>query len=305
MRYLITGASGLIGTALTTHLRSRGHQVTHLVRRQPETGSEFHWDPTTGQMDECALEGLDGVVHLAGENVASGRWSRARMKEILSSRQRGTELLSHAIANAQVSPPVLVSASAIGAYGDRGEELLTEGSSTGTGFLPDVCRIWEGSADPARAAGVRVVHPRIGLVLAPDGGALQRMLLPFQVGLGGPIGRGDNWLSWISLQDQVRVIEKALSDSRLEGPVNSVAPNPERFSDFAQTLGRVLHRPVFLRTPALAMRALMGRMVDELMLASTRVAPERLLKSGFDYDHSTLESALRSVLSKPLEAVAS
>lgn len=304
MRYLISGASGLIGTRLTTSLQGQGHDVRRLVRRAPNGPEEIHWDPRAQQLDPKSLEGFDGVVHLAGENVASGRWTRARMDEIESSRVLGTGLLARAIASCEARPPVLVSASAIGMYGDQGDAVLTETSSAGSGFLPDVCKVWESSADPAREAGVRVVHPRIGLVLAKEGGALQRMLMPFRLGVGGPIGSGENWMSWISIDDQVRVLERALTDANLVGPVNSVAPESVRFTEFARVLGRVLSRPAFLKTPAFAMRLAMGKMVDDLMLASVRVEPRALLDSGFRFEHPDLESALRAVLDRPEPAAA-
>lgn len=299
MNYLISGASGLIGTALCERLRSRGHSVRRLVRRAPLTEAEFFWDPAMRILDPKAFEGIDGAVHLAGENVAGGRWTRSRMTEIEASRRIGTELIAGTMAKVRRLPAVLVSASAIGIYGDRGDERLTEESAPGAGFLADVCQRWEASAQPARDAGVRVVHPRIGLVLAKNGGALQRMLVPFRLGLGGPIGDGQNWLSWISIHDQVRVLEHALFDSTLSGHVNSVSPEPVRFIDFASVLGRVLRRPAFLRAPAFAMRLAMGRMVDDLMLASMRAEPSALQKAGFVFEHPDLESALRSVLDRP------
>jgi uncharacterized protein len=299
MNYLISGASGLIGTVLCERLRQQGHNVHRMVRRPAKTMNEVTWDPTMQRLDPRAFEGIDGVVHLAGENVAGGRWTASRKAKIEASRRSGTELIASAMAIADTGPAVLVSASAIGLYGSRDEALLDEASAPGRSFLADVCQTWEASAQPARDAGIRVVHPRIGLVLAANGGALQRMLLPFRLGVGGPIGKGDNWLSWISLHDQVRVLEFALDHERLEGPVNSVAPNPVRFTEFARVLGRVLRRPSFLHTPAFAMRLAMGELVDELMLASTRVEPKALKSMGFTFEHPDLESALRSVLNRP------
>lgn len=299
MNYLISGASGLIGTALCQRLHQQGHEVLRLVRRPAKSADEVTWDPAARRLDPRVFEGIDGVVHLAGENVASGRWTASRKAEIESSRRTGTELIAGAMAMADTQPAVLVSASAVGLYGDRGEEWLDESSMPGTGFLAGVCETWEASARAARDAGIRVVHPRIGLVLAANGGALQRMLMPFRLGVGGPIGKGDNWLSWISLHDQVRVLEYALTHGKLDGPVNSVAPNAVRFTEFASTLGRVLRRPAFLHTPAFAMRLAMGELVDELMLASMRVRPKALESVGFIFEHPDLESALRSALNRP------
>lgn len=303
MKYLISGASGLIGTALCERLRANGDDVRSLVSRPAITQNEVSWDPAARCVDPKAFEGIDGVVHLAGENVAGGRWTPARKTEIESSRRTGTEVIAGAMAAADAPPAVLVSASAVGYYGDRGEERLDERSAPGTGFLADVCQVWESSADAAREAGIRVVHPRIGMVLAKNGGALERMLLPFQLGLGGPIGKGDNWLSWISLHDQVRVLEHALKHEQLAGPVNSVAPQSVRFTEFASVLGRVLRRPAFLHTPAFAMRWAMGELVDELMLASMHVEPKALQSAGFTFDHPDLESALRSALQRPAQKV--
>ena len=270
----------MIGSALKQHLESGGHEVTSLVRTQPTSSGQAYWDPTKGELDKQALEGVDAVVHLAGENVAEGRWTAAKKDRIRSSREAGTRLLAEAIADSASPPPVLVSASAIGFYGDRGDEFLQESSPPGGGFLAETCQEWELAALPAREAGVRVVHPRIGLVLDGEQGALARMLLPFKMGVGGPIGNGRNWVSWISLTDQVRVLEHAILTESLEGPVNSVSPQPVRFSELARCLGHVLGRPAVLRTPALAMRLVMGQMVDELILSSLRVQPKDRSDSG-------------------------
>lgn len=299
MNILISGSTGLIGEALTQQLRSAGHQVTRLVRSEPSAADELRWDPSAVTLAPALFAGVDGVVHLAGENIASGRWTAAKKDAIASSRSQGTAWIARSMAACEKPPRVLVSASAIGFYGDRGDEALDEAARPGKGFLPDVCRAWEAAADPARAAGIRVVHPRIGVVLSPDGGALTRMLTPFKLGVGGPIGSGTNWFSWISLHDQVRVLEYALMTESLTGPVNSVAPGTVRFTEFASTLGRVLRRPTFLPTPAFAMRLALGQMADDLILASTRVVPTALTESGFTYDHPNLESALRSVLDRP------
>lgn len=299
MKIIVSGASGLIGGALCQHLGEKGHEVLRLVRREPGSDDEIEWHPDQGRVDAGRLEGLDGVCHLAGENIAAGRWTAARKRRIEDSRIGGTNLLARALATAERGPRVLVSASAIGYYGDRGEEVLEESSAPGRGFLPDVCRAWENATDAARDAGIRVVTPRVGVVLSPAGGALAPMLLPFKLGLGGPIGAGRNWMSWISLDDLVRVLAFALEEERLEGPVNAVAPAPERFKDFARTLGRVLARPAFLALPAFAVKLALGEMAKELLLASARVRPARLEGSGFRFEHGSLESALRHVLKRP------
>jgi hypothetical protein len=297
MRVIVSGSSGLIGTPLCSRLERGGHEVVRLVRRVPGKG-ELRWDPLAGSIDRAGLEGADAVVHLAGENVGDGRWTEAKMRRIRESRELGTTLLSEALAGLERKPRVLVSASAIGFYGDRGEELLTEDAPAGSGFLPEVCELWERAADPARDAGIRVVHPRIGVVLSTEGGALARMLTPFRFGLGGPIGDGRQWLSWISLEDQVRVLERAVLDDALSGPVNSAAPGSVRFGDFARTLGRVLSRPAFAPMPAFAARMAFGRMADELLLASIRVEPAALTAAGFEFTHPTLEASLRALLRK-------
>jgi len=295
MRVVMTGSSGLIGSALRARLQRAGHEVARMVRREPGPG-EIRWDPLAGSLDRAGLEGADAVVHLAGENVGDGRWTESKRRRIRASRELGTSLLCGAVASMERPPRVLVSASAVGYYGDRGEELLTEDAPAGRGFLPEVCERWERAADPAREAGVRVVHPRIAVVLSPEGGALARMLTPFRLGLGGPIGDGRQWMSWISLEDQVRVLEHALRDESLSGPVNSAAPGAVRFGDFARTLGRVLARPARAPMPAFAARLAFGRMADELLLASIRAEPRALARSGFEFAQPELEGALRTLL---------
>ena len=299
MKIIVSGASGLVGTALCTRLGRGGHTVARLVRREPHGADEIEWHPERGELEGAALEGADAVVHLAGENIAAGRWSAARKARIESSRIEGTRLLAERSAALDAKPRVLVSASAIGYYGDRGDEWLDEGSPPGEGFLPRVCAAWEAAAEPARAAGIRVVHPRIGVVLSAEGGALAKMLLPFKLGLGGPIGDGRNWMSWISLDDLVSAILFAIENEGLAGPVNAVAPAPERFVDFARTLGRVLSRPAFMPLPAPVARLALGEMADALLMASARVRPARLSDAGFAFEHETLEAAFRSVLSRP------
>lgn len=272
-------------------------RVTPLVRRTPGPG-EIGWDPERGRLMPGDLEGVDGVVHLAGENIGT-RWSAARKARIRSSRVEGTRLLSQTLARMGRRPDVLVSASAVGIYGDRGEETLAENSLPGdasTDFLAAVGREWEAAADPARAAGIRVVHPRFGLVLSPAGGALKKMLLPFKLGLGGRLGSGDQWMSWISIDDAVGAISHVLDTGSFSGPVNLVAPEPVRNRDFTRVLGRVLSRPAPFAIPAAALRLVLGEMADATLLASVRVLPKRLLASGYRFEHPDLETALRHVL---------
>ena len=298
MKVIVSGASGLVGKALCARLAEREHQVLRLVRRASISADEIQWHPDQGRLNGRQLMGVDAACHLAGENIAAGRWNAARKERIEESRVEGTHLLAETLANADQGPRVLVSASAIGFYGDRGDEWLDEEAAQGSGFLPDVCNAWEQAANPAREAGIRVVHPRIGVVLSAEGGALARMLLPFKLGLGGPIGNGRNWTSWITLDDLVEMIIFAIEDDRLEGPVNAVAPHPERFKDFARILGRVLSRPAFLPLPAFVAKLALGEMAEALLMASARVRAGRLSSAGFSFKHESLETALRHVLGR-------
>src|SRR5262245_13397563 len=251
MRVLVTGASGLVGSALVPFLTTGGHRVTRLVRSQPRPGAaEIHWDPVTGVQDLSSLEGMDAVVHLAGENIAGGRWTAERKAKIRDSRVIGTRTLCETLARLSQPPKVLVSASATGYYGDRGAEPLWENSTFGTGFLADVCRAWEKATQPAVQKGIRVVLLRLGIVLSPAGGALAKMLLPFKLGLGGVIDRGNQYLSWIALDDVAGAMAHTLMTDALQGPVNAVAPHPVTNREFARTLGRVLRRPTVFPLPA-------------------------------------------------------
>ena len=300
-RFLVTGSSGLVGTALTSLLSSRGQSVSRLVRGRSELspgpgGTEPSWDPAAGLLDPESVSGYDVVVHLAGANVAAGRWTAERKRKIRDSRVDGTGLLARALASAPSPPRVLVCASAIGYYGDRGDMLLDEGTAAGSGFLADVGRAWEEAARPAAEAGIRVVNLRIGIVLTPAGGALQRMLVPFRMGMGGPLGDGRQYWSWITLRDLVGSILHAAASEELVGPVNAVAPAAVRNSEFSKVLGRVLRRPAFVRVPAFAIRLLLGEMGQELLLASARVQPARLVASGYEYRDPDLEEALRHLL---------
>lgn len=285
-------------------LRIDGDEVVRLVRREPEQPREaiVGWDPAAGVIDSETLAStgrLDAVVHLAGESIAGGRWTAARKARIRDSRVDGTGLLAHSLAELADPPRVLISVSAIGWYGDRGEEWLDESQPAGSSFLCGVCRDWETAAEPARTAGIRVVHPRIGVVLSSRGGALQKMLLPFKLGLGGRVGSGSQHWSWIAIDDVVAAIRHAITSDNVEGPVNTVAPTPATNAEFTTALGRVLGRPTILPMPAFAARLLLGEMADELLLSSTRVRPGTLTDTGFTFAYPDLEQALRHVLASP------
>jgi len=298
VRILVTGTSGLIGSALACFLGAGRHHVTRLVRAQPRPGrGEVRWDPAAGTLDPMALQGFDAAVHLAGESIAQ-RWTPERKAKILTSRARGTRLLSESFARLTQPPRVFVCASAIGYYGNRSDEILTEESASGSGFLAEVCREWEAACEPAARKGVRVVNLRLGMVLSSAGGVLGRMLLPFRLGLGGRIGSGKQYMSWIALDDLVAAILHALTCDKLRGPVNVVAPHPVTNLEFTQTLGRVLHRPTVFPVPAWAARLALGEMADELLLASARVTPARLAASGYVFQYPELEGALRHLLGK-------
>jgi uncharacterized protein (TIGR01777 family) len=296
MHVIITGAGGLIGGALARHLRDDGHVVTPLRRGGPASAPP-RWDPYAGDVDWGDIDRVDAVVHLAGESIAGGRWTRARKRRILDSRVKGTRALVAALADLPARPRVLVCASAIGFYGDRGDEPLDEQSAGGRGFLADVCRQWEAEALAARAMGVRVVNARIGVVLSAHGGALPRMLTPFRLGLGGVIGDGSQVMSWVSLDDLVRMLAFCIGHDELDGPVNLVAPAPATNRAFTKTLGRVLRRPAALPLPAPLLRLLLGEMADALLLASAHVKPRRLTEAGYTWRHAALEPALRDILS--------
>jgi uncharacterized protein len=294
---LIGGAGGLIGMQLTATLQQQGHSVQRLVRHGADG---IAWDPAAeaGPAPE-RLEGFDAVVHLGGAPLL-GRWSTARKREIHDSRVDSTRLLAHTLAGLSRKPAVFAVASAIGFYGDGGEERLSEDHGPGKGFLADVCRHWEAAAEPARRAGIRVVHLRFGVVLSPCGGALRAMLTPFRLGLGGVVGSGRQYFSWITLDDAVRAIVFALQNESLTGPVNIVAPAPCTHREFTRTLGRVLRRPTLLPLPAWLARLLLGEAADALLLAGQRVQPQRLESAGFTFEHPGLEAALRAVLERPV-----
>ena len=298
MKILVSGASGVIGTAFVAFLTTGGHNVTRLVRAQPHPGAqEILWDPNHGVDDATSLEGFDAVVHLAGENIV-GRWTDEKRARIRDSRVNGTKTLCDIFARLSSPPKVFVSASAIGYYGDRGEEVLTEDSAAGKGFLAEVCHAWEETTLATVQQGIRVVTARIGIVLSPTGGALAKMLLPFRLGLGGMIGTGTQYLSWVTLDDVLGAIHHALITDTVRGPLNVTAPQPVTNSEFTATLGRVLGRPTVLPLPASVARLLLGEMADELLLSSARVMPQKLLDTHYPFRHPDLEGALRHVLGK-------
>ncbi|MEE8200800.1 MAG: TIGR01777 family oxidoreductase [Candidatus Acidoferrales bacterium] len=296
MKIGVSGSTGLVGSALVPFLTTSGHQVVRLVRSKPNPG-EVYWSPGEGRLDASGLEGLEAVVHLAGENI-TGRWTPAKKARIRESRVQGTQLLAGTLAELAQPPKVLVCASAIGYYGDRGEEVLQEASPPGSNFLAEVCQAWEAASQPAAQKGIRVVSLRIGVVLSPRGGALGQMLLPFKLGVGGKIGSGRQYLSWIAIDDLVGVIHHALTTDSLQGPVNTVAPQAVTNLEFTKTLGRVLGRPTLFPLPAFAARWAFGQMADELLLASARVEPARLKASGYVFRTPDLEGALRHLLGK-------
>jgi len=294
----VTGASGLIGRALVERLRGSGVRVRRIGRRSSNADpDDVQWDPMRGVLAPSALDGVDALVHLAGEPIAK-RWTEERKRAICESRVRGTELLARTIAGLERKPRVLVSGSAVGVYGDRGDELLDESSVPGTDFLAGIVGEWERATEPAVAAGVRVVLLRTGLVLSRRGGVLEKLLLPFKLGIGGALGSGRQWMSWISLDDQVRAIEYALASPALSGPANIVSPNPVTNAEFAATLGVVLTRPALLPVPGIALELLFGEMARETILAGQRVLPRALVAAGFEFAHPTLEQALRFELAQ-------
>lgn len=297
MKVLVSGATGLIGSALTRELSGGGHRVLRLTR-SPRSSEDVAWDLEAGTIDASRLEEIDAVVHLAGESIAEGRWTPEKKRRIRESRERGTRLLAETVAGMEERPRVMVSASAIGYYGSRGNELLTEESAPGVDFLAEVCKVWEAAADPAREAGIRVVHPRFGIVLSPKGGALGTTLPIFKLGGGGRIGSGGQWWSWVALDDVVGAIVYALTDDSVEGPVNVGSPNPLTNAEYTKVLGDVLNRPTFVPLPAPAARIALGEVADALLLASQRVKPAKLEATGYQFRYPELEGALRHLLGR-------
>lgn len=298
MKILISGASGLVGKELTALLTTQGHYAVALVREHGAPG--VYWNPAAGEIDRGAMAQAapDAVVHLAGDNIAQGRWNDAKKARILDSRVKGTALLASALADMAKPPAVFISASAIGWYGDRGDELLSESSAPGDDFLARVCKAWEAACEPARAKGIRTVKLRFGFILSPQGGGLAKMLLPFKLGGGGILGSGKQWMSWIALDDVAGVILHALHANSLDGPVNTVAPHPVTNREYTKTLGKVLNRPTIFPLPAFAAKLAFGEMADALLLSSQRVSSEMLVKSGYTFRHPELEGALRFLLGK-------
>ncbi|MGZ4835548.1 MAG: TIGR01777 family oxidoreductase [Terriglobales bacterium] len=298
MRVLVTGASGLLGSALMPALRNAGHEDVALVRRAPRAGAaEIQWDPG-GAIDGSRFSGADAVVHLAGENVGAGRWSEQRKGLILNSRVQGTQTIAASMARANPKPRVLVSASANGIYGETGDKVVAESEPPGSTFLSEVGRQWEQATRAASEAGIRTVMLRTGMVLSTTGGALPRMLPPFRMGAGGRIGDGRQWMSWIALDDVVALILFALTNESLRGPVNAVAPNPVTNAEFTRVLGSVLHRPTLFPVPAFVVRTMFGQMGEELLLASNRAVPQAALAGGFQFRYPELRGALEHVLGK-------
>lgn len=291
----ITGSSGLIGSALSRSLEAEGRRVLHVVRRESRTDREISWNPERGEIDARRLEGVDAVVNLAGENLAQ-RWTDDAKRRIRDSRVHATSLIARTVAGLSTKPRVLLSGSAVGIYGDRGDEVLDESSTLGGDFLASVCKDWEMATAAARDADIRVVHLRTGIVLAKDAGALEKMLLPFRFGVGGRLGSGEQWMSWIALSDTVRALTYLLDAPAADGAVNIAAPNPVTNEEFSDTLGRVMHRPSFFAVPRAAMKLVLGEMADDTVLASQRAKPAKLTSSGFAFELPQLEPALRAVL---------
>jgi uncharacterized protein (TIGR01777 family) len=299
MRILVSGSSGLVGTALRESLAAAGHTVERLRRGVgPSRPGWVTWDATVNMFDPVAAEGADAVVHLAGASIAEGRWNKERKRVLRSSRVEATRHLVGEFSKLKSPPRIFVAASAIGYYGNRGDELLTETSEPGEDFLGRLCQEWEAESRGAAKFGARVVLLRFGVILAAKGGALAKMLPPFKLGAGGPIGSGRQWMSWIALPDVVALIEHALASSTLEGPVNAVAPNPVTNRDFARALGHVLHRPAIAPLPGFVARLAFGEMAKALLLSSQRVVPARLQSAGYAFRHPDLEPALRTVLAR-------
>jgi len=297
MNILVAGASGLIGTSLVKLLRANGHKVRILVRERSLVSAEnIFWDPSTGNLDASQISDIDAVVNLSGQNIAGSKWTTTYKQKIRDSRIQTTQLLVDTICNLKNHPKVLLNASAVGFYGSRGSENIDESSSSGEGFLADVCREWEAVTTKASARGIRVVLSRTGMVLSPTGGALQKMLLPFKLGLGGKLGSGTQFMSWISLADAVNAMSFCLENNNVQGPVNLVAPQPLTNLEFTKTLGWVLRRPTMFTVPASVLKITLGQMADELLLSSIKAYPKLLLDNGYRFLHDRLDTALLAVM---------
>ena len=303
MDVLVTGAHGLIASALIPRLRADGHRVVRLVRGEPEGSDDVRWDPSAGTIDAAGLEGVGAVVHLAGAGIGEKKWSPARKQLIADSRTQSTDLLARTLAGLSRPPAVLLSGSAVGYYGDRGAEELTEASAPGDDFLARTCVAWEAATAPAEEAGIRVVHLRTGIVLATHGGALHQMLVPFKLGLGGRIGSGEQYMSWITLDDHVGAMRHLLTDESVRGAANVTAPNPVTNAEFTRALGRALHRPTVLPTPLFPLKAVYGaELIEHLLVNGQRVLPRVLEQRGYEFGHTELDDALRAVLAAPAAA---
>lgn len=302
MKILVTGATGLVGSELVPFLSKQGHDVYRLTRGKAHEAHDIIWDPVHKQLPKGRIEGTDVVVHLAGENIAGKRWNPTVKAELQRSRIEGTKLLCETISNLEAPPKTLICASAIGFYGHRGTEMLNETSAKGSGFLSDLCHDWEAACEPARAKGIRVVNLRIGVILSPKGGALAKMLTPFKMGGGGVVGSGNQYWSWIAIDDLIGIINFCITDEKISGPVNATAPCPVTNYEFTKTLGSVLSRPTIVPMPGFVARIALGEMANDLLLGSARVMPNRLSESGYRFQYSSLEPALKHLLETPKAA---
>ncbi len=298
MKVLITGANGLLGSKLCEFFRNEGHQVVRMLRGNPErnTSTELYWDPVAGKIDVSSLEGMDAVVHLVGETVAQ-RWTDDAKQKIIQSRIKSTDLLCRSLAQLKKRPEVLIAGSAIGYYGDRGQLSVTEEASVGSGFLADLCVKWETATKPATEAGIRTINMRTGVVLSKEGGALSKMLTPFQMGAGGILGDGKQYMSWIAMPDVLNAVKFMIENKNLSGPVNLVASNPVTNQDFTKALGKVLHRPTICPVPAPVVKLLMGQMADEMLLSGAKVLPSKLESAGYKFKYPFIEDGLREAVS--------
>lgn len=299
MKILLSGASGLLGSALSHTLTDNGHEIFRLVRRPLDDDHAIYWKPSAGALDSASVDSFDIVIHLGGANLAEGRWTESRKRILVDSRVNSTRLLATTLASLDKKPNLFICASATGFYGDRGDELLTEDAAAGQGFLADLTKQWEQACAPAVQAGLRTVNLRFGIVLSPEGGALRKMLLPFKLGIAGKLGSGDQYWSWISLNDVVGAVQHVIANKSIAGPVNVTAPSPVTNAEFTKTLGRVLNRPTIFPAPAFALKLAMGEMADEALLSSQRVIPRTLADSGYDFIHADLETTLRQLLNRP------
>jgi uncharacterized protein (TIGR01777 family) len=297
-KVLISGSSGFIGSYILPYLSEQGFRISRLVRRKGLTSdSEIFWDPLEETIEDISKDEIDLVIHLAGESIATGRWTSQKKARIKNSRVKNTHFLSRTLAELEFKPKLLICASAIGYYGDRGMEILNERSDPGDGFLAQVCQEWEAATKPAAEAGIRVIHLRFGIILSSEQGALAKMLPAFKAGLGGKIGSGQQYMSWITVEEVVRVIQYVITTPGLNGPINVVSPNPVTNEEFTKCLGQVLSRPVLFTLPSIILKATLGQMAKELLLTSTRVTPKKLIDSGYTFQHARLDPALRSILS--------